>query len=62
MSHSTLPAASIPVAAAPVAAARGPVSAEEAAALVSRMRVEARLPRIVAVGAVLGLVCGAVTM
>src|SRR5688500_14712577 len=61
MSRSTFPAQPIPVAVAPGADAP-PLSPEEAAALVSRMRVEARLPRVVVVGTALGLVCGFVTM
>jgi hypothetical protein len=38
------------------------VSPEEAAALVRRMRVEARLPRVALIGVILGLVCGTVAV
>jgi hypothetical protein len=64
MSYPTLTVAAIPMATVPVqpVAAAAPISAEEAAALASRMRVEARLPRVTAIGATLGLVCGVASM
>jgi hypothetical protein len=68
MSHPIIPVLPIEAPPAPVpplaprAVAPVPVSPYDAAALVSRMRVEARLPRIVIVGAALGLVCGVVAM
>ncbi len=56
MTQTDLPASAIPL------AATAPMSSEEAAALASRMRVQARLPRIAVVGSVLGLLCGIVTL
>lgn len=57
----TLPVAAVPVAlVSPIGAVDPalPVTPEEATDLARRIRVEARLPRVAAIGTLLGLVCG----
>src|SRR3954447_88395 len=64
MSDATLPVAPIPIAikATDAVPQPAPISQAEAAALVQRIRRESRLPRLVTVGAVMGVVCGLIAI
>jgi hypothetical protein len=58
MSSPVIPIAAVAPPPLPSSIAHAPVTAEEAAALARRIRVEARLSRITTIGCVLGIVCG----